>query len=162
MACIFRHSIWCIFYHFVPLWRYGCIFSLLLFHFRSTRAYVIVLPWQRISMAMRSVLSFAAFKLFWLNKISSSSFCSSYEQLYMVSEVGFFQQNHRWIVEWIWKVGNMWILFRMPLTSSDGEPTTGSQPQPAVPLLFQSTIPLPSKLDFKGNLAVNWKNFKRL
>ena len=50
----------------------------------------------------------------------------------------------------------------MPLTSSDGEPTTGSQPQPAVPLFFQSTIPLPSKLDFKGNLAVNWKKFKRL
>ena len=50
----------------------------------------------------------------------------------------------------------------MPLTSSDGEPTTGSQPQPTVPLFFQSTIPLPSKLDFKGNLAVNWKKFKRL
>ena len=48
----------------------------------------------------------------------------------------------------------------MPLTSSDGEPTTGSQPQPAVPLFFQSTIPLPSKLEFKGNLAVNWKKFK--
>ena len=29
-------------------------FSLLLFHFRSTRAYVIVLPWQRIFKAMRS------------------------------------------------------------------------------------------------------------
>lgn len=50
----------------------------------------------------------------------------------------------------------------MPLTVSDGKPTTESQPQPAAPLFFQSTIPLPSKLDFKGDLAVNWKNFKRL
>ena len=50
----------------------------------------------------------------------------------------------------------------MPLTLSDGEPTTGSQPQPTVPLFFQSTIPLPSKLDLKGNLPVNWKKFKRL
>ena len=48
----------------------------------------------------------------------------------------------------------------MPLTSREGEPTTGSQPKPAVPLFFQSTIPLPSKLEFKGNLAVNWKKFK--
>lgn len=52
----------------------------------------------------------------------------------------------------------------MPITSSssDGETATGSQPQQAVPQFFQSTIPLPSKLDFKGNLAVNWKKFKRL
>ena len=50
----------------------------------------------------------------------------------------------------------------MPLTSSDGEPTTGSQLRPAVTLFFQSTIPLSSKLDFKGNLAVNWKKFTRL
>lgn len=48
----------------------------------------------------------------------------------------------------------------MPLTSREGEPTTGLQPQPAVPLFFQSTISLPSKLEFKGNLAVNWKKFK--
>ena len=32
----------------VPHWRYCCIFSLLLFHFWSTCAYVIVLPWERI------------------------------------------------------------------------------------------------------------------
>ena len=50
----------------------------------------------------------------------------------------------------------------MPLTLSDGEPTTGSQPQSTVPLFFQSTTPLLSKLDFKGKLAVNWKKFKRL
>ncbi|CAH3165069.1 unnamed protein product, partial [Pocillopora meandrina] len=30
------------------------------------------------------------------------------------------------------------------------------------PQFIQSSIPLPSKLDFKGNLAVNWKKFKRL
>ncbi|PFX24871.1 Uncharacterized protein K02A2.6 [Stylophora pistillata] len=34
--------------------------------------------------------------------------------------------------------------------------------QPATPQFIQSSIPLPSKLDFKGNLAVNWKTFKRL
>ena len=50
------------------------VFSLLLFHFRSTCAYVIVLPWQRIFKGHAFwVLSFAACKLFWLNKFSSSS-----------------------------------------------------------------------------------------
>ena len=33
---------------------------------------------------------------------------------------------------------------------------------PAAPQFIQSTIPLPSKLELKGNLAVNWKRFKRL
>ena len=41
------------------------VFRLLLFHFRSTCAYVIVLPWQRIFKGHAFwVLSFAACKLF--------------------------------------------------------------------------------------------------
>ena len=48
----------------------------------------------------------------------------------------------------------------MSLTSTTDEVSTGSQP--AAPQFFQSTIRLPSKLDFKGNLSVNWKKFKRL
>ena len=39
---------------------------------------------------------------------------------------------------------------------------SGTATQPAAPQFIQSTIPLPSKLDFKGNLAANWKKFKRL
>ena len=59
---------------------------------------------------------------------------------------------------------------------TEGESPPGSQqarpapqaPQPlasqllAAPQFIQSTIPLPSKLELKGNLAVNWKRFKRL
>ena len=40
--------------------------------------------------------------------------------------------------------------------------SSGTATQPAAPQFIQSTIPLPSKLDFKGNLAANWKKFKRL
>ena len=40
--------------------------------------------------------------------------------------------------------------------------SSGTATQPAAPQFIQSTIPLPSKLDFKGNLAANWKKFKHL
>ena len=40
--------------------------------------------------------------------------------------------------------------------------SSGTATQPAAPQFIQSTIPLPSKLDFKGNLTANWKKFKRL
>ena len=44
--------------------------------------------------------------------------------------------------------------------------TSGSQPPgssaPPVPQFIQSNIPLPSKLEVKGNLSTNWKRFKRL
>ena len=39
---------------------------------------------------------------------------------------------------------------------------SGTATQPAAPQFIKSTIPLPSKLDFKGNLAANRKKFKRL
>ena len=48
----------------------------------------------------------------------------------------------------------------MTETGSSGAASTSTQP--ATPQFIQSSIPLPSKLDFKGNLAVNWKKFKRL
>ena len=38
------------------------------------------------------------------------------------------------------------------------QPSSSNQ----VPQFVQSTIPLPSKLELKGNLASNWKRFKRL
>ena len=59
---------------------------------------------------------------------------------------------------------------------TEGESPPGSQQAPpapqahqplpsqllAAPQFIQSTIPLPSKLELKGNLAVNWKCFKSL
>ena len=47
------------------------------------------------------------------------------------------------------------------VTMSESD-SSGTATQPTAPQFIQSTIPLPSKLDFKGNLAVNWKKFKRL
>ena len=48
----------------------------------------------------------------------------------------------------------------------EDESGSGSrEPVPAVvtpPQVIQPSIPLPAKLEFKGNLAMNWKRFKRL
>ena len=85
-------------------------------------------------------------KLFWLNKFSWISLSVHLRDNFILfcQLMEFFLQNRRWIVEWIWKVENRWILFRTS-TASDGEARTG--PQPVVPLFFlQSTIPLPSNL----------------
>lgn len=48
------------------------------------------------------------------------------------------------------------------MTESGSSSVASTSTQPATPQFIQSSIPLPSKLDFKGNLAVNWKKFKRL
>lgn len=48
------------------------------------------------------------------------------------------------------------------MTESGSSSVPSTSTQPATPQFIQSSIPLPSKLDFKGNLAVNWKKFKRL
>ena len=61
------------------------------------------------------VFVFAACKLFWLNKFSSSSPSVLLTNNFTWCQwMGFFLQNLRWIVEWIWKVENKWILTTTP------------------------------------------------